>query len=585
MGRGWQGMMMSLLLASSCAGVAAEMVSGLQAVSRSGQVFLTWREPGVPEGATLRVYSHKEPITEANRRAAVLLAEHIHRGSARDWWRDRSSFARDGVKDAPVGMVIENGGAELDPASGLHVHTVLPEVAGARYYAVTCVDAQGRESGLRLDVNSLSRPVTAQVEQRNIVWLGEAAKAPKAGSGRGKALVISLHGRGGGRPRNNQRDAFNSLYFADASQGWREGLPFKFQLNVYHDRVQISPQERIWVGRPVLESPDGRDHCPTAQSFYTGYNVNIWRSIDTPELVVDVYQERYLLGLIDWAQRWLGTDVNRTYFTGGSMGGSGSVSMAMHYPERIAAVLAHVPIYAYTWKKGCYGGTSASRLLCMMGPLNKRPAKLVDGRDVLEYLDGVAHIGRAEMDLPPIFATNGRLDGSIPWANNPPFYAAAQQARQAFAVFWNNGDHGMSSQAPADVKNWNRLYMKYRLDASYPAFTNNSDDKNYGNGDWKDGDLVGWLNRGLDWQVEADEADRYVIRLTASHPEIRYPVTLDMTLRRRQRFLVKPGERLQAVVGAEKREVVVGNDGLLTVPGVVLPSAEPVTVTLRRSGK
>lgn len=576
----WLGAMMAMLMAGGGLCLAQEPVSHLQAVCRDGQVFLTWREHPLPPGATLKVYSHAAPITDASRSQAVVLAEHIHPHSARDWWRDRASFDKNAPKDEPVGFVIETGGAELPPDGGLHVHTVRPDVAGARFYAVTAVSADGREDALRLGVNSLSSPVTASVAQRSIVWLDTPEKAPRQGSAKGKALVLSLHGRGGGRPRDNSRAALNCLYFADATQGWREGLPFKFQLSVYPDRIQIAPQERIWVGRPVLESRDARDHCPTAQSFYTGYNTQIWRSIDTPELVVDLYQERYLLGLMDWAQRWLGTDPNRTYLTGTSMGGSGSVSMALHYPDRIAAVLAHVPIYAYTWRKGCNGGTSASRLLCMVGPVNQRPARLTDGRDLLDYLDGVKAIGHTTPDMPPIFATNGRMDGSIPWANNPPFYTAAQQARQALAVYWNNGDHSMSSQAPADVKDWSRLFRSYRLDASYPVFTHNSDDRNYGNGDWKDGDLVGWLNRGLSWNVLADQPDSYAIQLAASHPDITYPVRFDLTLRRRQRFLVKPGDRLNVSFGPDSRTLTIPADGLLTIPGLTLPNATPVTLTL-----
>lgn len=569
-------MVMGLLAGSSVLGAG---VSGLSGTYRDGQVFLTWQEKELPESASLRVYSHVEQITEANLDKARLLAEHIHVGSARDWWRDRASFGKGNESSEPVGFVIETGGAELDPKSGLHVHTV--DAAGNMYYAVTWLKDGVEQRQVVLGGNSLKTPLSVKVAQRNIVWLGDASKAPKAGSGYGKALFVSLHGRGGGVPRDTSRAAFNSLYFADKEEGWREGLPFKFQLQIHADRVVIAAQERIWVNRPVLESPDGRDHCPTAQSFWFGYNEKIYKKMGGEPIVVKNYMERYLNGLLDWAQNYLGTDVNRTYFSGGSMGGSGSVSMALHFPKRIAAVRASVPIYSYTWKRCGRVGPSGNRLICSCGPINKVPAKLWNGGDILEYMDGAKNIA-VSADMPPIFATNGRQDMSIPWVNNPPFYKAANDAKQAFAVFWNNGDHGMSSQAPRDVKDWERLYRKYRLDMSYPAFSNNSDNKDYGDGDPAKGDLVGWINRGMDWELHKDELNDYSMTVTAKHPDIKYPVTFDVTFRRLQKFKVKAGDVLQVKIGEEQRQVTVGSDGLLTVTGVCVSSPRGVRIDIKR---
>lgn len=558
------------------------LVTDLQAFYRDGQVFLTWREEQLPDAATLSVYSHNAPITTATLGDATLLASGIHRGSARDWWRDRASFGQKNPSDPPVGFVIETGGAELPPQNGLHVHTVSEKLAGSRYYAVTWRSPQEEGKLCEQGKNSLSQPLTVSVAQRGVVWLGDAAKAPQRGAGKNKPLIMRLHGRGGGAPSSNKRDAFNCLYFADAKQGWREGLPFKFQLSVNNDLVAIDVQERIWVNRAVMESPDSRDYCPTQQSFYLGYNVNIAQTIRTPEIVFDNYQEKYILGLLDWAAAYLGTDVNRVYFQGGSMGGSGSVSMALHFPERIAAVHALVPIYAYTWKKGPRGGMSASRLLCMCGPVDKTPVRMVDGGDFFEYLDGAKNIARRGVDFPPIFATNGRQDLSIPWPNNPPFFKAANEAKQALAVYWNNGDHGMSSQAPADVKHWGDVYRKYRLNLSYPVFTDCSDNRDYGDGDCTKGDLVGWINRGLDWEVLEDSAAAYRLKLSAAHPDMTYPVSFTLTIRRLQQFKVKPGDVVTVKIGETVAKVTIGADGLLTVPQVNLPSAKPVVVAMSK---
>ena len=561
----------------------AASITDVKAVCRHGQVFLTWNEKELPEDAVLSVYASTRPITAENIAIAKLLAKDILPGSARDWLKDPASFKKDVPHGEPVGFVIEPGSEPLNPSSGLHVHTVTEQTAGDIYFAVVWKNHDTTISPIIAGENATTTPCNAVVDQPIPVWQGTAETEPQAGSFEGRALILDLHGRGGGDTSNPQ-STFNCLWFANAQQGWREGLAFKFLMNVYPDRIVFFVQDRVWVNRPVMESKDARDYCPAVNTFWFGYNVNIAHSTKSAKnVVVDNFTEKYLLGLIDYAQNYLGTDRNRTYVMGGSMGGSASVAMATHFPDRIAAVYAQVPVYSYTWEKcSTSNAITACRLECSCGSLKGKKASLQDGTDLFEYMNGAKNIA-ANRDIPPIFATNGRSDPSIPWVNNPPFYTAANQSRQAFAVFWNNGNHGMSSQAPADVKFWRQLYLKCKLNLSYPAFSNNSDNKNYGNGLPEDGDLVGWINRGLDWNVVADTPDRYEITITAKHPDIVYPVTLDMTIRRRQQFKPAPGEQLTISVNGESRPMTtMPEDGLLTVSRIVIPSAEPLTVVIRK---
>lgn len=95
----------------------------------------------------------------------------------------------------------------------------------------------------------------------------------------------------------------------------------------------------------------------------------------------------------------------------------------------------------------------------MVGSLKDRQVVTGDGVPLLEYMSGERNMLNAKVATPPLFACNGRQDGSIPWENNPPFYAAAARARQAFAVYWNNGPHGMQGECPADALEWeNGIY-------------------------------------------------------------------------------------------------------------------------------
>ena len=473
------------LLLSAQAAESRSVVSDLSGEFRNGQVFLTWCEGEAPAGTTLNVYSSTAALSSAGSlKTARVLARNIHRHSARDWWQDPASFRKGAPPAAPAGFVVRDGSDPLSPAAGLFVHTVTRDTAGPQFYAVTVSHPSGEEDLTLLPGrNSLASAVEGRVEQPLPVWLGKGG-LPARGSAKGRKLCLRLHGRGGGATAGSRKGRVNCLWFGDARQGWREGLAFKFHLDVSTDLVRITPMDRVWVGRAVTESRDGRDHCPAINTWWYGYHSEIYKTTSTPEAVAPNYTERYLIGLVWWAQAYLGADANQTYVTGGSMGGSGTVAMALHFPHVFAAAYAQVPVYSCTRP----GKGSAVRLECMVGSLRDRKVVTSDGVPLLDYMNGAANMRKAKGDVPPIFSCNGRRDGSIPWENNPPFYRAANGARQAFAVFWNNGKHGMAREAPADVRAWAGRMYSYRLDQSYLAFTNCSDNRDYGNGDPKEGD-------------------------------------------------------------------------------------------------
>ena len=549
--------------------LAAPSISNVRGAYRNGQVFLQWDEAGLAPDARLSVYSATAPITAKNLAKATCLAQHILVGSGRDWGFDPASFEKGVPSTNHQGWRLATGAARINPKSGLLVHTVTEATAGARHYAV---QVEGQAT-----LAASAKPIAGKVEQVQPVWQSDTGDLPKASTGKDGSLWFSLHGRGGGATAGKRKGRFNCIWFGDATQGWREGLANKLTVHVTKDRVTITPLNRTWVSRPVLESGDGRDHNPAINTWWYGYHSEIWRSTKTPTAVAPNYTERYLLALVRWAQNHLGTDPNRTYIRGGSMGGSGTVAMATHFPEVFAAAYAQVPVYSCTF----LGRSSASRLECMVGSL-KREVLTEDGIPLLDYMNGARNVLAAKVDLPPIFATNGRKDGSIPWENNPPFYAAMNKSRQAFAVYWNNGAHGMSREAPKDAKAWVGLLERYRLNQAYPAFSNCSDNKNYGNGNAKDGDLIGWINRGVSWRDLKDTASELSLVVTAQHPVIQYPVTVDVTLRRVQAFKVKPGDTVKATVGERTVTVTADPNARITIPAVSIPDAKGTMIRITR---
>ena len=571
-------------------------LSDLAGEFRDGQCFLQWKESGLAADTRLSVWSSDKPITKENISKAVKVASYLNLNSARDWWLNPDSFvigrskkakgeeifagnvADVGAQATNKGFVIKDGGKPISPDGGLHVHTPCAKLAGKRYFAVAAHKGMSDEV---LEVVSTSAPIEVKEGKAAPIRLKGSLKR---GSAKGMPLVISLHGRGGGVGVDKKGNPVGThIIFSDRSFAWREGIPFKFDAGI--DRrskiLTISLNDRIWVGRKLTkkESRDSRDYVPAISTFWLGYNVNIAKSNEGPKFAWDNYTERYILHIVKWAQEYLGADVNRTYVTGGSMGGTGTVQMVLHYPEVFAAGKALVPIYAFNYK--CFNpkdrGT-AWRMTCSIGPFSKKkPALMPDGTDIVDYTDGAKFMSKAAVDMPPLLATNGRKDASIPWVNNPDFYRAANKGRQMFQVYWNNGNHGMSSQCPKDFIS-NKELFRYRLNESFPAFSNSTDNKNYGNGDAKDGDLTGWINRGFDWKVIADTPERYEITVSVKHKDIKYPVVSDMTIRRRQQFKPAKGADVQVSVNGKTSTVKIDENGLLTISDINFADGKPVKV-------
>lgn len=551
---------------------SAPLASDLRAEARHGQIFLTWQENEAPAGTTLNVYVSSQPITTVA--SARRIGHHVELRSANDWWEDPAAFTKGAASGPPKGYRLQAGGERLDPSRGLFVHTITADANPLRYFAVTHSDPDGREHAeVAAGVNSTREGIKAAAAPVEAVWQREGA-APPVGAGRGKGLWLNLHGKSG-----VIRDS-EYLLFGDATMGWREGLPFKFSVRVQGDEIIIRPTDRAWINRPFEEARDSG--AKAIWTFWYGYNSKIYDRAAMADGVVTNYTERRLLWILEWVNRHYGTDRNRWYCSGGSMGGCGTISFAWRHPELFAALHAHVPIVSLTY----LGSGSAHRLEPMTGFAPITQAVMTNENvPLLERMNSVSYVNAATADLPYLFVVNGRQDNSIPWQNNPPFYRALNQSAQGHAVFWDDGRHDTAGKnAPKDVAGWTRRFLRFRLDESFPAFTNTSANRNPGNGDPKDGDVIGWMNRGMDWRDIEDQTDHYAITLAADFPDIAYPVQTDVTLRRVQRFKPATGARLRVSVGKlPEFTIQVGADGRITLPRVVIPDQAGVRVVLRRT--
>ena len=85
---------------------------------------------------------------------------------------------------------------------------------------------------------------------------------------------------------------------------------------------------------------------------------------------------------------------------------------------------------------------------------------------------------------------------------------------------------------------------------------------------------------GIDWQDIKDTPQKYEITLKVYYPQIKYPVTADVTIRRRQQFRFAPGTELTFSYGNVKKKVKIDKNGLLTLHGIRFDSKAPVKLTI-----
>jgi hypothetical protein len=547
----------------------AATVTNVSVTPRGGQIFVTWDEAETPPGTTFNVYAARAAITDVKK--AEKVGHHLEQHSARDWWADPASFSAKDPPGKPVGWIVEGGKTRLDPRGGLFVFTVPENGAGDYFFGVTTTDAKGQEAtDLIAGANATAAAAKGEPGPIEAFWQA-AGPEPACGAGRGKPLWMKLHGKSG------VIAGMEYLAFGDERMGWRAGLPFKFAVRIIDDTVVIQPTDRTWINRPHRGASE---NAPAIWSFWYGYNSHIYDPALMSTGVPTNYTERRLSWILDFVARRYEPDANRWYLSGSSMGGCGTISFGYRNADRFAALHANVPIVSYSYLEGA----SASRLeeTCSNGAI---PPTLLtnEGVPLLDRMNGTRFVTEAKNDLPYLFFTQGRRDGSIPWANNPPFYRALDDARQGFSVYWNDGTHPeVAKRLPDDVQDWMNRFRRFRRDESFPAFSNTSTNRNPGDGRPDDGDILGWMNRGLDWSDIRDEADSYSITLRAT-TQAAYPVQTDVTLRRLQQFPPKPGDVLRARIGEdEPRSITVDERGLITVRGVRLSSPEPVTLRLKR---
>ena len=114
---------------------------------------------------------------------------------------------------------------------------------------------------------------------------------------------------------------------------------------------------------------------------------------------------------------------------------------------------------------------------------------------------------------------------------------------------------------------------------SYPAFSNFSDNRNAGDGERDDGDLIGWMNRGISWSDVVETKNSWSLSLHAKGDFLPASVTVDVTPRKLTKFQIAPNETL-LVNGTPMQADA---NGRLTVTHVQISKGTPVFLHIQRS--
>lgn len=501
-------LMRSLLLSALLATTAAipttnaARIHRLAAVHHDGQTFLTWScPPGV--GWRYRVYVYDQPMVWLS---DFWSARYV--GMVGDsTWCDRRLTS---ITGTTFGYSVDTASAALDSTQALFV--VTPPDAGTRFYCVTAESCgRGEDRSMAIGDNSLLAGVDEQpgtplpVYQRTMTWGGIPADiftlfaspastaAFPAMSNRfgyafdcalvrgapGAALMVRMHPRGG--------DFMQCLAGSGVTGEWRLALDDPW-MNLDGNSFWFGWHENYDPATPVNDVP------------VTG--------------VVRDYTLQRVLYTLMWARRGFAVDTTRVYSYGYSMGGIGSIFLALRRPDLFAGVLSIIGKMDFSFTTdpnpaNSFNTNGPLRAIIdrMWGAVSSN-LPTPSGTPVYSEMDGDLLVKQHATDgLTPIIAFNGRNDWVVGWAEKIPFFRAMSGFRQGGYFFWDPSDHASSVWTWSPMVDPKYLY-RFRTNRSYPALSQCTADYRPGYGDWISGDSIGTINGFVEWDSSIVDNDQ-----------------------------------------------------------------------------
>lgn len=565
-----------------------QTVTSLTALHQNGQTYLTWSEVA-DSAATYRIYRSTTPFTSTSQ---LVNANLIGTASA-----DSSFDARlSDLRATSYFYRITAAGPDLTGTQGLYVHT--PVAGGSAYYAVTAVVSGTEQVALSAGQNAttavnevvaMPEPVfqrTLTINSRSVEvyvhWVSATATSFYPAMANISSVAHHL-----GLVRNGTASTHSLLIRPHARQssflgtvtGTNDANEWVLTLD---DWMPNSIENTFWYG------------------YHEAFNIETGLPQPTSGTVHD-YTTRRAVWEIEWALRTLPLDLNRIYMTGHSMGGIGTHFLSLMLPGKIAAIWTTSAKYDFSflndpnpaniWNSGSNERANSGDLMwgtVATGLMSSESIPVYDRLNACYLVSAMRGI-----DQPVMIAYHGKNDVVVGWAEKLGFYNAMNANRHGGIFFFDSGVHNRSGGEWLASQSVNVL-NRYRLNQSYPAFSNSSANSNPGNGTATNGDTFGTLNGNLDWDTASiiDTPTQWQIKLStlALAPgtgTIAAPAsaTADVTPRRLQAFPHTPGRLARYEVRdlsntlLQSGLITADADGLFIVPSATITNAG-VTLTL-----
>jgi hypothetical protein len=293
--------------------------------------------------------------------------------------------------------------------------------------------------------------------------------------------------------------------------------------------------------------------------------------------------ERRVLDTIEWVVTHYKIDRNRIYLSGVSMGGCGALGIGMPHGDIFAAVRVSVPAGT---------GYAAYR----MGGLAPSPAVDAPQTERDAWMKRAAGVGLPDPPVVVDFSSQ-----SDTWATTQPaLVQAAQAGHLPLVLSWGTFGHAtfasLIAKYPLCEVALTYPWLEIRKNEAYPVFTHASSDQR---APWlnapADYDDSGQINAYFRWKCVQDTPAEIAFQLWIAHPAIKgSPLQMpndavaDVTLRRAQQFMVRPGsiytwvlKRADQILGSGQITPDAAN--LLTIPRVTM-TREPVELRVKAGG-
>ena len=469
----------AVLLTTNYYGMSTNLVptqpTNFQAFHRSGQTFLTWTERADFSGESYRVYRHTAPITANNLAAATRLYEVWEDSAtlyANRYWDDNTSSERARYFDRAV---ITNGGSQLPVGTGLLVWTPATNdfsggTTGSVYYAVTTVKSDGVENRTNFTSANTLGPLAEGVAEPLPV------EAP-LGVTRGHLYLQFMDLRNWNLTFHAPRAGNGYLGLDSDLPSVQHALAYVYDYVVFEPDCGSGAQATMfslhgWGGGtygPVTGDPDPWGWCayriyPIDQSetWWFGFaRTNDFRvnaEVPAGDTIANFTEQRILRMLRDLQRQPPGppVDTNRAFVYGQSMGGSGTLALALRYPNVFAAAYASEPMTDYAtsgdgggldWRSDVepkWGARALNLPVQLDAPAGwADPLKRYNGTNVWVWQNHRFNLtNRIADEIVPLGVGHGTNDMVIEWPTQArPFYGVLNSARRCYGGVVNDGGH------------------------------------------------------------------------------------------------------------------------------------------------